>query len=38
MMNICGYFMGSDVELDVGGADQQELGQQDSSMELRQCN
>ena len=29
---------GSDVELHVGGADQQELGQQGSSMELRQCN
>ena len=29
---------GSDVELHVGGADQQELGQQGLSMELRQCN
>ena len=31
-------FHGSDVELHVGGADQQELGQQGLSMELRQCN
>ena len=29
---------GSDVELHVGGADQQELEQQGLSMELRQCN
>ena len=36
-----GYLMvlhGSVVELHVGGADQQELGQQGLSMELRQCN
>ena len=36
-----GYLMalhGSVVELHVGGADQQALGQQGSSMELRQCN
>ena len=36
-----GYLMvlhGSVVELHDGGADQQELGQQGLSMELRQCN
>ena len=36
-----GYLMvlhGSVVELHVGGADQEELGQQGLSMELRQCN
>ena len=37
MMNIGGLH-GSVVELHVGGADRQELGQQGSSMELRQCN